>query len=174
MLIPTHLATGYFLSRLLGWYLQVDNTWYFIIGTLLGALPDLDSLYYLFFKRKKLKLDPSFHKHRQTFLHAPIFHLVVSVVIILINFNYGLLYFVCVFSHLLLDTFFIGEGIPWLWPFSKNLYGAFQALKPFYNKVFKRGKEIGLIEYFVHNPGIILVESLQVAVIVLLSIYLFH
>ena len=173
MMITTHFATGFFVAHLLAWYLHISDWKYIAVGVVLAGLPDLDSVYYLL-KRKKLDVHEGFQAHRQTFLHAPLFHLVVAAIIINFSFSYGLLYLVAVFSHLIMDTFFVGKGIPWLWPVSRRLYGAWQILAPIYGSVFKEGKKsVRPLEYLIENPRLFILEIIQVSLFLILGVYLF-
>ncbi len=130
-MFPTHVVTtaattAFFLNK---W--GTSNKWLFALGFLAGALPDLDLLYYIFYRKKK-PFGKDAVTHRQTFLHAPLFYIALFTPLFILAalFQITLLYQILVllsvgvFSHILMDMVLVG-GVPLLWPLDKRLIGFF-------------------------------------------------
>lgn len=134
MMFPTHVVTtaattAYLMEK---WNVT-GNKWMFAIGFVAGAIPDCDLIYYMLKKKPKNKqFTADAVNHRQTYLHAPLFHLAVLTPLFVLASLFHLTTFyqvlvllsIGVFSHILLDMVWIG-GVPLLYPFQKGLYGFF-------------------------------------------------
>ncbi len=131
MMFPTHVVTtaattAFFLNK---W--GTSNKWLFAFGFLAGALPDLDLLYHLVYKKKQ-PFGPDAVTHRQTFLHAPLFYLAILTPAFILSwllqsvlmYQILVLLSIGVFSHILMDMVLVG-GVPLLWPLDKRLIGFF-------------------------------------------------
>lgn len=93
----------------------------FIIGTLAGLFPDIDTVYYYFFSATLY--------HREIFTHSLVLYLIVYLVIYFIGcFKksrfvkvVGFVIFLATLSHLFLDS--LGSGVMWLYPFKTKTHG---------------------------------------------------
>lgn len=165
MVLPGHLAAGYlttyavlFVSGIHFAYSQELTL--LCIGTLLGDAPDSD-IAYNFLKKKTLSSE-GIDQHRDYVTHtAPIWLISGLALYALGHFALanpfveilGLLLWLCPWSHLLCDSFFV--GIRWLWPFSNKYYALSRAKniehtgwKDFFMKYFKTPHpyiEMGLV-----------------------------
>jgi hypothetical protein len=133
MMFPTHVVTTAATTAYLMRHWESNNKWLFIIGFLAGALPDLDLVYYMLYKKKKNKpFTADAVNHRQTVMHAPLFYLAILTPLFILSsmLHATLMYHILVvlsigvFSHILLDMVWVG-GVPLLWPMQKGLYGFF-------------------------------------------------
>lgn len=90
-----------------------------IIGIFFVFLPDVDLAIWLV--RHRGKLDRWSHEHRKL-LHYPIIYLSLGYIITqtVLNDFYALLFLTCSFFHFFHDSFGIGWGIKWLFPFSRK------------------------------------------------------
>lgn len=119
MLFPTHLATGHLLLKGICLVEKTscsqENPLNLLI--MIGAIfPDIDAF---FVKRV--------NKHRNTFMHAPLFWICFVLFSTLVGFQkYALAFGIGIFSHLFLD-WLSGRtiGIRLLYPFSKKSYSLF-------------------------------------------------
>lgn len=84
-------------------------------------LPDIDVVSPFL---KKVFQGKNVYNHR-TFLHYPIVHAVIGIAITLFSPLYGVLYIVNTTLHFVHDTFFLGWGVVWLWPFKETRYKCF-------------------------------------------------
>ena len=131
MVLPGHLAGGYLAARgLLAVFhpalppIEIDSL--LIIGTLAGELPDIN-LIRLYFNYK-LERPNRVNNHRVYVTHAPLFWLVISLLIVAGGYLAGSLFTEWIgwlvlagsWSHLLLDS--IEDGVMWLWPYSKKCF----------------------------------------------------
>lgn len=83
------------------------------LGIVFAILPDMD-----FLLTKIPAIRKIIGEHRSA-THYPAVHVVLGcMVFLMFGKIIATLYFVCVFYHLVHDTFFLGWGIKWLWPFS--------------------------------------------------------
>lgn len=91
-----------------------------IATTVGGTTPDLDLLYRYVQTNGGNILDKTIGKHRYLPSHTPLFLLLTSVPLVLINHIFGLFFFIGTQIHLLLDTLFFPEGINFIFPFGKK------------------------------------------------------
>lgn len=91
----------------------------FLILIFFSILPDLDFLFYKIFKKGKYDSD---FQHHQWPSHWPIIYLPLFILLIL--FPNLKLFLICygLLSHFIMDTFLSGDGIMWLYPFSKRFF----------------------------------------------------
>ena len=154
MLLPGHLAAGYIVTdtilKTLGDDISsADTKMLLVIGTLAGALPDLDLISF-FLKNKSLKLQSN-ESHRTYISHAPLLWVAAGFVIFLASDSifyetFGLVLMCSTLSHFIFD--YNEYGIMWLWPFSKKQYSLVKpkiatypddrSLGHFYWKIFTR------------------------------------
>lgn len=129
MLPPGHIAAGYLAAYALikitkpvlttG---QIDQLLWF--GALMGFVPDLDT-FFSFARVGSFTFNADKTDHRKYFTHAPIFWLVVGLSIFFtapsLFIKYvGLIIWLGPWSHFFWDS--LQYGIPWLWPFKKDIY----------------------------------------------------
>jgi hypothetical protein len=134
VLLPTHLAVGYVLGELFADFVRrrwagsrVSNR--IVITTMLFAiLPDVDVLWWAI-KKGAGGLGGSLGGHHMYATHVPVFYLLAAVIAHLFvhcRSSGGLLITAALLgsmSHFVLDSFLIGWGIMWLYPFSSRLIG---------------------------------------------------
>ena len=148
MLLLGHLALGYlvtyFLLKFLNLGLSVADTHFILVlGTIFGAIVDLDFLSF-FIKHKTLRLEKDV-SHRDQISHAPIVWLIIGLLIYffssdILSKTVGLVLFISVWGHFLFDTF--EHGIMWLYPISRKRYRIFKE-----KEMKQTGKE-GLVEHY--------------------------
>ena len=101
---------------------DMNITWeLLLLSRLFVYIPDSDVLWpaisrYVY---KKERIN-----HR-TWLHYPVLHIGVALVISFVSLPIGVLYGVTTFLHFVHDTFFLGWGVVWLWPIKKTRYKCF-------------------------------------------------
>ena len=117
------IGAGILLSIASAHFLDNEVTWLWIVVAIIFALlPDIDMIVY---GAKKLITGKGADDHR-SFTHYPIIYIPTATIIFLyINTNYGILFLLCVYFHLIHDTFWLGWGISWLWPFSDRKFKFF-------------------------------------------------
>lgn len=125
-MLISHLPAGYintFLSKFI-WFRKLNKKQVitlFILGSLLGLLPDIDIVYYYLFNAEL--------SHRELFTHSPFPYVIGSIILFSIgllmrnNFikSFSFLFFLSPLVHLILDT--TTAGVSLLYPFSNKLYG---------------------------------------------------
>ncbi len=124
-----------------------------LFGTFVTLLPDLD-LFYPLLKFGTIFTKKDVFDHHTLITHSLFFYLILSLIIYLYgslrkkNFVkiFSLVFFAAIFSHLILDSFFIDYGPMWLYPFSQKNYGF---IFPFPEKEEVSALE-GLLSYFSH------------------------
>ncbi|MEK7133418.1 MAG: metal-dependent hydrolase [Patescibacteria group bacterium] len=99
----------------------------YILGGILGILPDFDILYIMF--SKKTTFD-----HHQFITHKPV---PMSLLFLMLGYFLGGVFWaiiasLCLLWHYLHDTEYIlgGGGIAWLWPLSKLYYSPWRIVSP--------------------------------------------
>lgn len=91
-----------------------------LLGIAFALLPDID-----FLLTKISAIRNIIGAHRSA-THYPIIHAVLGVIAFFIFGKIiATLYVLCVFYHLIHDTFFLGWGIKWLWPVSHTSLSIF-------------------------------------------------
>ena len=136
MLPPGHIAAGYVTTKALLHYTHAQLThhqqtvllWW---GSVLGLAPDFDVFYWLV-KHRTLKAEHKTDNHRYFLSHAPILWLLAGGLIFLLAPTeygklFGLLVWLCSWSHFVLDS--IQYGIMWLWPLNKRIYCLFPIIQ---------------------------------------------
>ena len=101
--------------------MPVSRAWLFF-GMLAAILPDFDLIYFVFQGNNEFG-------HRYYFSHKPFIYLALLVVLYIVYlFNKKawfktalIVFFVNVFLHFILDSYFV--GISWLWPYNNKLFG---------------------------------------------------
>lgn len=121
--MPLDIALGILVSIFIGnFYFAEAPAWFIFLGVIFALLPDIDILLYFF--NKKVRKNWSYI-HR-SYVGYPLVYIPLSVFVYLIfGESIGLLFFILTFLHNLHDTFFIGWGVMWFWPFSKRKYKFF-------------------------------------------------
>jgi len=103
MTLPTHLLAGLIIGNLTGNYTAA------IAGSLLIDLDHIVSFYRhgILFKPKKLLKEISDEKDpwedQRNYLHNIFVWLIISVILCLINFNFGIIFSLCCFVHFIFD-----------------------------------------------------------------------
>lgn len=123
MIILSHISYPTLLFVLLAKWLNLDYSVYHLaILILFSVFPDIDFLYHKFVKNGKY--DYTFMHHKWV-LHWPILYLPLVMAALLYPSQYLLLAIIGIYSHLVLDSFMSGDGIMWLYPFSRKFYNFF-------------------------------------------------
>ncbi len=92
------------------------------LGALLVLLPDADMLFFLTFKRLKIKGTERLRDHRELF-HYPLIYMFCGIVLLVILWPALIPLFIAAsLTQFVHDSVGIGWGIPWLYPFSKKYY----------------------------------------------------
>ena len=89
-----------------------------------SVLPDLDIFYQLFTNKSKIKNN---FRHHKWFTHWPIFYLPFLFLSLFIDSEFLKIMVFGIYSHLILDSFSAGDGIMWLFPFSKKFTNFFSS-----------------------------------------------
>ncbi len=140
MVLPGHLAGGYLAAWAAlsfapaGTFSSNQTAWLLTLGVLASEGPDLDLLLYYFSEKRFFRQSQSAatkpsrrrHSHREYITHAPLFWVLVSVLVsltgVVINSPFvvwsGIMILVGSWSHLLLDS--IEDGVLWFWPWRKK------------------------------------------------------
>jgi hypothetical protein len=115
------IGIGIILSIVFSQIFSIELRTSFVVwGIVFSLLPDIDMLVYVCPSLKKV-----FGKHRG-FSHYPIVYVpVVGLICFFSGLLWALYLGAAVFLHLVHDTFWIGSGITWLWPFSKKSFKFF-------------------------------------------------
>ena len=151
MVLPGHIAGGFIATNiilsLINHNLSLSQVQLmYILGSLSGEIPDIDLL--LFYFKKNKKTDST---HREYITHAPLFWLIVSIMISLLGIVIGsklviisgIILLAGTWSHFILDS--IEDGIRWLWPISNKTFCLIKE-KTEQNSY---GKKIGSLSYYV-------------------------
>lgn len=112
--MPLDIGVGILLSLGVAEYFGIEATPLLIaFGVACALLPDIDIL-----------TIPLLGKwHHRTHTHFPIVYIPLALfAFIFLPPIYATLFTLGVYAHLIHDTFGIGWGIAWLWPFSKRKY----------------------------------------------------
>lgn len=123
MYLPTtHIAFSVIGAHLVSWVFREPLSAKVLLwGGLFGFWPDFDYLYYL--SRYGVRPAKFSHEHRQALTHSLLPHIILIVIILLVwGVFWGLLYFLAILAHLILDSVHSPWGIRWLWPFSSRYY----------------------------------------------------
>jgi len=130
MLPPGHIAAGFLTARALLHFSraglsaaqQTQLLWW---GTFFSFAPDLDS--FVSFAREKsfTVRNPQKNNHRRFISHVPLLWMLAGLIIYFVGQSpyfktFGLLLWLCSWSHFLLDS--VEYGIMWLWPFNKEIW----------------------------------------------------
>jgi membrane-bound metal-dependent hydrolase YbcI (DUF457 family) len=128
MIAPAHITFGLLIYLILE-YIGVSpfNFWFLIAAILISFVIDLDHLIVYYIRKARGERLPHFikwvmnSKARSNITHSAPIAILVTLLILLVNFNLGVLYFFLHIGHILLDLL-DKEGTPALWPFSKKHY----------------------------------------------------
>lgn len=111
-----------------------------------GMVLDLD-LFYRFYQKGTKIFDETIGKHRFFPSHTPLFAFIISLILMLINFYFGLFFFIGTITHLLIDTLFFPEGINFFYPLNRKMY-AFLTIK---THPFWAPHQISGVKNWAHN-----------------------
>jgi membrane-bound metal-dependent hydrolase YbcI (DUF457 family) len=132
MLPPGHIAAGFLTAKALLHFAhpqitQAQQTRLLWWGAFFGFAPDLDS-FAAFAKVRAWWYKPGVDNrtHRRFRSHLPVLWLIAGLLIYFFAQSpyykmFGLLVWVCSWSHFLLDSIDIA-GVMWLWPFNKEIW----------------------------------------------------
>ena len=96
-----------------------------LVGMIFGLLPDLDSIFAVFFG--KWSPGSQMLSHHRYFSHTPLFFILVSVVIWLIfDWKLAFMFVAVTMTHLLMDSWSTDDGVMWLWPISSDQFSIFR------------------------------------------------
>lgn len=117
------IAVGILLSLGIGEiYFEQTPYWFVILGIIFSLLSDIDGVLWLV----QPKVRSAWYKIHRSYTGYPLLYVVPSFLTFLFfGKEIGVLFTLCVFMHHLHDTFFIGWGVMWFWPFSKRKYKFF-------------------------------------------------
>lgn len=105
-----------------GFFFETVPYWYVILGVFFVLLPDVDGLVWLFIPSVRKK----WHEIHRTYTGYPLLYIPLGIIIfVLFGKAIGLLFVFCIVFHHIHDTFFLGWGVMWLWPFSKRKWKFF-------------------------------------------------
>jgi len=111
------IAAGILISVGIAHLFGASLTWLLVIIGILAALfPDLDTLTRFFPERHVIRRIVGVHRG---LLHRPLFVILLSCLAFFAGPLIGTIVVCGVIYHLVHDTFFLGWGIKWLWPFSE-------------------------------------------------------
>jgi hypothetical protein len=117
--MPLDIGVGILLALGVAEYFGVPGSpWLIVFGIAATLLPDIDII-----------TIPLLGKwHHRTHTHFPIVYVPICIIAFLtLEPMYALLLTLGVYAHLIHDTFGIGWGIAWLWPFSGRKFLFFPA-----------------------------------------------
>jgi hypothetical protein len=109
--------------------LKFSNTtfqyWHLFLAIIFPLLPDIDFIIWL--KRNNWKINKWAHEHRDL-LHFPLLYIPIGYILagIIGGKFIANLFFYCSMYHFAHDSFGIGWGIKWLFPFSFRNYKLFE------------------------------------------------
>lgn len=126
MLPPGHIAAGFLTAKALLHFLhpalstaeQTQLVWW---GIFFSFAPDLD-MFLSFAREKSFEVrDPKKNNHRKFISHAPLLWMLAGLAVYFFSSSeyfrmFGLLLWLCSWSHFILDS--VEYGIMWLWPFN--------------------------------------------------------
>jgi len=87
-----------------------------------SIFPDLDFIFYKFIKKGSFN---SNFQHHKWLTHWPIIYSPLLIALAFFPSFKLLLITYGIYSHLIMDTFLAGDGIMWLYPFSKKFFNLF-------------------------------------------------
>lgn len=123
MIILSHIAYPSLIFMIIASLFGIDYSLsHLMILITFSLLPDIDLLFHLFIKKENY--DSRF-QHHKWFTHWPISYLPLFALLYFSPSMGILMACLGIFSHLLLDTFFSGDGIMWFYPFSRRFYNFF-------------------------------------------------
>ncbi len=110
--MPLDIGVGIFFSIVVSRFFDAPLSVPFVLlGIGSALLPDIDILPALW---------RTLYDHRSV-LHAPIIYVPISVTVyFFLGPVSATLFALCIYAHLIHDTFGLGWGIRWLWPFSSR------------------------------------------------------
>ena len=117
------IGVGLLATIFLGHIFAISLNWTLIyLSITFVLLPDIDIVYYSI---RKLIGREHVYNHR-ALTHYPIIYIpVVALVYYFLGFFYSVLFAVSVYFHLIHDSFWLGWGIVWMWPFSTKRFKFF-------------------------------------------------
>jgi len=166
------IGGGILLSFLVTWLFGINiNVNIIFLSVLFTLFPDVDLI---------------FRKHRSITHYPIIYFLIIPFIFLLLGGFWTTLIFSGVMFHLLHDTFFLGWGIKWFWPFSNRSFKFFpdkngkitsQILLSWDHKEEKEiRKEYGTkrwIKEFYLKPNIVSIIGYSVFVISLIFLFVY-
>ena len=116
------IAVAIVVTKLVSLSLHQDpSALLFMFAICSSLFPDIDILSpavkKYFFKKQVIN-------HR-TFLHYPALYILPSLLLLTISGKLAFIFSICIFLHFVHDTFFLGWGVLWLWPFSSTRFKCF-------------------------------------------------
>lgn len=118
------IGVGILLSIWTSWFFEVDLTFQLLfLAIIFSLLPDID-FFVEFFKHGSVG-GRVIREHREL-IHFPLLYIpVILIVFLFFGTMWASLLGLSLLAHFLHDSFGIGWGIKWLWPFSKRTYKFF-------------------------------------------------
>ena len=114
------IGIGAMLGLVVGRFFNEPNIWLFIaLGIFFALLPDLDFFVELI---RHGKVGGKEQKEHRNLFHFPLLALPVCVIMFFVSVPVGTLFTLGVFSHLIHDSFGIGWGIKWGYPFIRHTH----------------------------------------------------
>ncbi len=117
------IAIGIFAGLSVGsFYFETVPYWFVILGILFALLPDIDGALWIL----KPSVRKEWYKTHRTYTGYPFLYIPIAVIVFVVfGKPIGILFSVCILWHHIHDTFFLGWGVMWLWPFSKRKWKFF-------------------------------------------------
>ncbi|MFA6094582.1 MAG: metal-dependent hydrolase [Candidatus Paceibacterota bacterium] len=114
------IGIGALLGLGVGKLFNEPNLWLFVVlGVFFALLPDLDFIVELV---KHGRVGGKEEKEHRNLFHFPLLFIPLIVVMFFVSIPVGTLFALCVLSHFIHDSFGIGWGIKWGYPFIKHAH----------------------------------------------------
>ncbi|MBN1156969.1 metal-dependent hydrolase [Candidatus Woesearchaeota archaeon] len=123
MLPHGHIAYPFLAVYIANWLFGLHITAkHYLILVFFSIVPDLDFLLYRLLPWKKKKYGERWFdkEHHKWASHWPLAYLFLFVIYVINRSSIVLMMIIGVYSHFILDSFLSGDGIMWLFPFSRK------------------------------------------------------
>lgn len=117
------IAAGIFAGLGIGtFFFETVPYWYVVLGIVFALFPDIDGFVWLI----KSSVRKKWYKTHRIYTGYPLLYIPLVIIIFTVfGKAVGVLFSICILWHHVHDTFFLGWGVMWLWPFSKRKWKAF-------------------------------------------------
>jgi hypothetical protein len=177
------IGIGILLSLFFGHIFGIGISWFWLFFAIVFVLfPDIDIIFYGI---KKIFSKGNIYNHR-SFTHYPIVYIPIALLIyFFLGPFYCTLFLCCICFHFIHDSFWLGWGIVWLWPFSTTRFKFFsdkdgkvssQVLmiwtKQEESQVFQKYHNPHWIRDFYFRPNIVAYIEYSIFIFSLIMLYL--